>query len=1102
MPQCHFCHEVYHKLIPKECRVCGHPFGGQKTISSDDETLPGKNYSPFDEETIDLPQPLPPLPFDQLETIWSDTITNASDPDVTIKKETKPATEIGSTQKISVKSRELKHGHDVKDNPPDYELIKILGEGGMGVVYSARQTSIDREIAIKMIKDKYKSSDQIRNKFLVEAAVTGDLDHPNIVPIHELGTDDAGQLFFSMKMVQGTEWKEVIAENSRQENLEILMRVADAIAFAHSRDVIHRDLKPENIMLGEYGEVLVMDWGLAASITPTGKADDVNNVGLGGTPPYMAPEMASGEINCSFESDVYLLGAILYEIISGIKPHGGKSVKECLDNAARNIILPVEEHGELVSIALKAMATKPEDRYPTVQKFQGAIREYQSHLESVLLSTQAEKTLNIAAKTKSYADYSRAMFTFEQALELWDKNHVALKSVPVTKLAYANCAYQKGDFSQAESLLKEAKLLQTPLGKLVLSSINDQKQRIKRVKTLTRMAMTLVATVILILTGAFFWISAKEQRANAAEKNAIEANKETLVALKEIKKEKKSTEEARDKAEEERERAETISNFMTDMLSKANPLEKGGHNVTVKTVMHQMSKAVKQKFKNDDLTRYKLQNTIGVVYIGIGQYKEAETHLLDAKALAKNLYGLTHPKYADSLNYLAALYAKKRNFNKAEPLFLESLKIRKKIFGANHSTYANSLNNLAGFYLEQGHHDKAEPLFLESLKIVKNSLGTDHSFYGNTLNNLALIYNKQGLYDKAEPLYLESIKIKKKNLGVNDPAYATSISNFAIFYAKRRQYNKAEPLFLESLKISKEAFGVDHPEYASDLNNLAILYKSQGYYTKAEPLYLESLKIKKKTLGMVHPQYLNNLNSIIGLYQKIQIEIRKSKGNNHPAYIKITKKLNFYLNEKKESNLALKKQKEKGKSKTKHNLPENQRSLPPKIYKEKTPITAKGFLKRAEHRIHLSQFDNAKKDLRSALKKDPMIEGVYPLYLKIAKEQKDWSERLEIYKQWLKAQPNSIDAHNGYARELITTNNSFLSDPNLALTQAKKASQLSQNKKPEVLDTLALAYFENKKFSDAIKTLEKAIDLLPEKNAPSTRKNMLASLKKYKAALK
>ena len=177
----------------------------------------------------------------------------------------------------------------------DYELMDVLGEGGMGVVYAARQASIDRTVAIKMLKPSMMHDTNLKTKFLTEASVTGDLDHPNIVAVHELGTNQEGSVFYSMRRVVGTPWLDVISKKTLSENLDYLMRVCDAIAFAHSRGVIHRDLKPENVMLGDFGEVLVMDWGLALSIRDGGKADSIHESDtLAGTPAYMAPELYGG----------------------------------------------------------------------------------------------------------------------------------------------------------------------------------------------------------------------------------------------------------------------------------------------------------------------------------------------------------------------------------------------------------------------------------------------------------------------------------------------------------------------------------------------------------------------------------------------------------------------------------------------------------------------------------------------------------------------------------------------------------------------------------------------------------------------------------------
>ena len=227
-----------------------------------------------------------------------------------------------------------------------------------------------------------------------------------------------------MKRVEGTPWIKVLRKKNLSENLEILMKVADAVAFAHSRGVVHRDLKPENVMLGEFGEVLVMDWGLALSAPRFRHLGSImQSGGMGGTPAYMSPEMASGPLNrIGPASDVYLLGAILYEVLTGKPPHAGKDVMSCLYAVARNEIQPTEVSGELMEIALKAMATEIDDRYDSVLDFQAAIRLYHSHSESILLSDRAEVDLAQAGNSHDYQDFARAVFGFQEALSLWEGN--------------------------------------------------------------------------------------------------------------------------------------------------------------------------------------------------------------------------------------------------------------------------------------------------------------------------------------------------------------------------------------------------------------------------------------------------------------------------------------------------------------------------------------------------------------------------------------------------------------------------------------------------------------------------------------------------------
>ena len=397
----------------------------------------------------------------------------------------------------------------------EYEFLKVLGTGGMGVVYQARQTSVNRTVAVKTLRPADKPDADLDRKFLEEAIVTGDLDHPNIVPIHDLGRTSDGMLFYAMKEVRGTPWNAVIQTKTLDENLHILMRIADAIAFAHSRGVIHRDLKPANVMLGEFGEVLVLDWGLALPM-----ASFASSMSMGGTPRYMAPELVTGPLgSIGPQSDVYLLGALLFEIITGSAPHAGKTSKLTLIAAASNEIVDapalngVDPSGELLEIAHRAMRTLPRERFASVIAFQAAIREYQSHSESIALVGRANALFDQAQPDGDYDKFAQALFGFQNALELWGANTAASAGLAAVRTSYAETALAHGDFDLGLSILPDEES-QTELRQLLFAGREERDARQARVKRLKRVARSLAVAISGVLLIAVTWISQAERTAS------------------------------------------------------------------------------------------------------------------------------------------------------------------------------------------------------------------------------------------------------------------------------------------------------------------------------------------------------------------------------------------------------------------------------------------------------------------------------------------------------------------------------------------------------------------------------------------------------------
>ncbi|MCR9293193.1 MAG: protein kinase [bacterium] len=226
-----------------------------------------------------------------------------------------------------------------------YELGMKIAHGGMGVIYQAQDLVLQREVAVKVLRAKYLDDRFARRKFENEARVMSFLPHPGLPPIYDCGACDDGRPFYVMKLIKGVTLSHLLKTEkpSEQESFKIFSDVCEAVAYAHSREVVHLDLKPENVMVGAFGEVHVMDWGLARIQHNNPFIERVSNFpvvqpgeegwGINGTPQYMAPEQALGE-DLDARTDVFGLGAILCHILIGQPPYSGSSVEQIFQMAA------------------------------------------------------------------------------------------------------------------------------------------------------------------------------------------------------------------------------------------------------------------------------------------------------------------------------------------------------------------------------------------------------------------------------------------------------------------------------------------------------------------------------------------------------------------------------------------------------------------------------------------------------------------------------------------------------------------------------------------------------------------------------------------------
>lgn len=400
----------------------------------------------------------------------------------------------------------------------ELRLEDRIGVGAMGEVYAASQRSLARVVAIKLMRESHGADGAAMRQFESEAIIAGQLDHPNIVPVHDLGVDGQGRLVYFMKRVEGTAWSRLLrasagegeahvsmtgramgsrsgrGTHSLRDHIEVLLAVCDAVAFAHSRGYVHRDIKPDNVIVGAYGEVQLIDWGLAAALpvrTPEQQAPppEVSTLATAmitcGTPSYMPPETSLGlRHQVGAASDVYTLAAILYEILYGRRLHRGKTVMDVVRAAGRNAwtfpevvreqALPF--HAALAPLLERALATDPGRRPPDGASFAVALREHLDRIDATAAATRAHRSLMglradrhdpgdtlIADDPKTpeqrYRAVSRIIARLEESLDQWSGNPDARAWLAEAHLMQAKAAVQAGDFIGASATLEDVRAL-------------------------------------------------------------------------------------------------------------------------------------------------------------------------------------------------------------------------------------------------------------------------------------------------------------------------------------------------------------------------------------------------------------------------------------------------------------------------------------------------------------------------------------------------------------------------------------------------------------------------------------------------------------------
>ena len=440
-----------------------------------------------------------------------------------------------------------------------FELREQLAQGGFGDVWAGVQPSLDRVVALKRLREDRIEGSSAGDRVLMqelfhhEALTTAKLEHPNIVPVYQLGTDDAGQAMLAMKLVRGRPWAELIRDDLKlpvdeflSRHLPILIDVAQAVAYAHSRGILHRDLKPQQVMVGEFGEVLLMDWGLAlpfgdagAALPVTGGAPESScdstvvtaltaAPSVAGTPSFMAPEQTRGEPGeLGPWTDLYLLGGTLYYLLTGTPPHkAGGSVAAFVKASSGEIEPPAERApgrpipAELERLVLGTLAADFSSRQPaTVRGFITALEEYLSGASRKRRSRDlVDEVRRRPPADDDYSELGLRLSKLQEAQALWPENpevaalrHEVLKGYAETALAHKDLALARLQAGQLAAGADRAELL---------ARVDRSLSRRRAVARQRRLALSALAVLAALLVGGAF-VAARDQR-RAAERLAVE----------------------------------------------------------------------------------------------------------------------------------------------------------------------------------------------------------------------------------------------------------------------------------------------------------------------------------------------------------------------------------------------------------------------------------------------------------------------------------------------------------------------------------------------------------------------------------------------------
>jgi tetratricopeptide (TPR) repeat protein len=786
---------------------------------------------------------------------------------------------------------------------PGYRVLREIARGGMGRVLGAFDLGLEREVAIKVLLPGAEV-----DRFVREAKITARLPHPGIPPVHALGMLSDGSPFLAMKLVAGQTLAVEMKTADRPRLLQAFAQVCQAVGFAHSRGVIHRDLKPTNVMVGAFGEVQVMDWGLAKDLSgqdvsgeprsagalpepfvgtastqtvayepsDDSAADETRSGAVMGTPWYMAPEQARGEA-AGARADVFALGGILCAILTGQPPFTGQSAAEAVRRAGDADLAEANARldgcgadAELLALCRRCLSPDPAGRPAAGQAVADGLAAYLNGVQERFR----------AAEVARAAEAARA----EEA---------------------TRTAAEADERARAERRARRVQLIAAGLSLLVL------------------LGGIVGTTFGLIQAGR------AKRRAETAEG------------------------EARKRADE----LQKVSDFQAQMLRQVDPASAGLRlSADVKarfeaalakagvppgeragqaeafasqwsrvnatdtalalidgTILKPTVEAIDTQFKDQPALAAALRETLAERYIDLGLYDAAKPLLERALETRRRVLGAEHPDTLKSVSQLGILLNDQGKRDEALPYYREALDASRRVLGDDHPDTLSAISNMSALLLDMGKTDEAAPYCREALDGRRRLHGEDDPATLTAMSDMGSLLKSQGKLGEATTCYRDVLEKRRRALGTAHPDTVASLSRLGGLLTEQGQVKEAAECFREVLEERRRRLGEVHPDTLRAVSDLGDTYSRLGKYVEAEALMREALANKRSLLGADHPSTLITLSNLaVFLIQRgrgaeaepMCLESlernRRVSGPDHPNTLVATNVVGFlYLNLKK-----------------------------------------------------------------------------------------------------------------------------------------------------------------------------------------------------------